>query len=157
MKYFRIVISIMIVILSGCKQESVTQEKEAFFSTKESVISGKIINTTDAIQQRSLEIGIDNFFNQYYKQDISKVTIDKDGHFYFKTKFYHPQDSYLIFDEKYISYYIKPGDSLHIEIDASKLNFESTQFVSFSGDNSITSALINDYRKENKNYIFVFK
>jgi|TARA_B110000090_G_C13347960_1_gene433736 thiol-disulfide isomerase/thioredoxin len=153
MKYFRTVIPILFLIIYGCRYESESQKSDKFFSNEESVISGKIINSTDSINQRSLEISTDNFFNRYNKSTRLKVNIDKDGYFYFKTKFYHPQNSYFIFDEKYIQYYVKPGDSLHIEIDASKLNFENSQFVKFSGNNSITSALINDYRKENSNVL----
>tara|TARA_B100000795_G_scaffold185340_1_gene140744 strand:- start:273 stop:1760 length:1488 start_codon:yes stop_codon:yes gene_type:complete len=153
MKYFRIVIPLLVLILSGCRQKPESQEKDTFFSNKESVISGRITNITDSINQRSLEISTDNFFNRYNKSTSFKVDVDKDGYFYFKTKFYHPQNSYIWFDKKYISYYVKPGDSLHIEIDASKLNFENTQFVKFSGNNSITSALIHSYFTENLNVL----
>jgi thiol-disulfide isomerase/thioredoxin len=153
MKYYRTVIPILFLIIYGCKYESESQKSDKFFSNEESVISGRIINSKDSISQTYLKISSDNFFNTYTKSNSLKVNIDKDGYFYFKTKFYHPQNSYINFNEKYISYYVKPGDSLQIEIDVSKLNFENNQSVKFSGNNSITSALINDYLLENEDVL----
>tara|TARA_B100000787_G_scaffold97150_1_gene71704 strand:+ start:74 stop:1561 length:1488 start_codon:yes stop_codon:yes gene_type:complete len=153
MKYYRTVIPILFLIIYGCRHESESQKSDKFFSNEESVISGRIINIIDSISQTYLKISSDNFFNRYTKSNSIKVNIDKDGYFYFKTKFYHPQNSYINFDKKYIRYYVKPGDSLNIEIDASKLNFKNNQFVKFSGNNSVTSALINDYMMENEDVL----
>ncbi|WP_158254418.1 hypothetical protein [Tenacibaculum sp. SG-28] len=57
----------MLEIQSSYKQELVSQEKEAFYYTKESVISGRITNITDYMQQTLLEICAFERMNQLYQ------------------------------------------------------------------------------------------
>lgn len=117
MKYFLVIVLIMLV--AACGQE----KKEKTDSLAYAVITGHIKNREIYPRQQSLKVIIPSFEDS---EAIQECEIKEDGTFSFR---FQPLALRDISIETFIPYIlIRPGDSLHIELD-----FENLNKVVFSG------------------------
>jgi thiol-disulfide isomerase/thioredoxin len=90
--------------------------------------------------------------------DIDQIaTLDSLGNFRTEFELFNPQDVELIYEAGSAYFYLKPADSLYVEIDGDL--FKQNQFPNFevSGSNSSTSRNIRNYFEFHNPYAFVPK
>lgn len=76
------------------------------------------------------------------------VIIDSLGNFSVELEVFHPQGIMVLYEKGYISLYVRPTDSLYLEIDANQFSEERKPYYSISGTetSATTSENIRDYR-----------
>lgn len=110
---------LLALLVAGCGQ----QEKKAVDPLAYAVITGHIKNRQVYPQEHSLKVVIPSFWNA---QTVVECEIKEDDSFSFR---FQPLALRDISIETFVPYLlVRPGDSLHIELDFSRLNW-----VDFSG------------------------
>mgnify|MGYP003574926714 CR=1 FL=1 len=110
----------------------------AIAQTKKVTITGKIINpekTTPKV------FGI-NFLNPFDNERISAL-VDSKLQFTTVREMLFTQNMTVYYNDQFINLYVVPGDSVHLEIDASKLQQKRFAWLKITGDHAKESIQLN--------------
>jgi thiol-disulfide isomerase/thioredoxin len=110
----------------------------AVAQTKKVTITGKITNP----EQTTPRVFTINFLNPFDNERISAVA-DADQQFSAEREMLFAQNMTVYYNEQFINLYVIPGDSVHLEIDASKLKQEKFAWLKISGDRAQESTELN--------------
>ncbi len=105
------------------------------------IVAGKV----DNIEKGSMAI---RFAASGAIKGVEKtVIIDSLGNFSVELELFHPQGIMVIYEKGYVSLYLRPTDSLYLEIDANQFSEERKPYYSISGTetSATTSENIRDY------------
>ena len=100
------------------------------------IVCGKIINQTNETPKVITIIACDPLSDE----DRFASRIDSSGIFQAKFEMLWGHSFTINYDKQFINLYANPGDSIYIEIDATKFHEHKKNALIFSGDNSQTNA-----------------
>lgn len=98
---------------------------------KRTVITGMVKNFEN--KENVLTV---NFCDPFDDRQSAQAFKETDGYFHVEYDYIFSQNLTILYENRFINFFINPGDSVFITIDAEKMNAEIEDAVQFSGDNA---------------------
>ncbi|TDO20689.1 TlpA family protein disulfide reductase [Pedobacter duraquae] len=105
---------------------------------KRVIVTGEVINVTSTTPK---VFGV-NFLNPFEKTRKS-ASLDSTQHFAVQDSMLFTQNMTIFYNNAFINLYVVPGDSVHLVVDAAKLDQSDFKWLTISGDHAGLSTSLN--------------
>ena len=109
----KFIITIFIAAFTLSAISSCSNEKDSFFYEGIVIISGDIVDWNPDEDNHTISLINNDLASGTQQTFIERIS--NDGSFKFEIDIYHEKDIWLIFNKKFKTLYIRPGDSLFIQ------------------------------------------
>lgn len=141
----RVLLLLIIGVIIGCDS---SKKSEIELTKGYAIVEGKVSNFGDASKVLS-------FSGETIAGEINQNAIlNSLGNFRTEIELFNPQNVTLYYENGWANLYLKPNDSLFINIDANLFKQEKYPYYEITGTNPSTAKYIRDYYKFRSSYSF---